>query len=113
VRLAVQSADNFWADLEEQVDWYRNHAGPEVATRFVNAVENTLKHLARTPGLGRLRFQDWPELAGIRSFRVSRSFLRFLILYRHDDGAMFAERLVYGGRDLPMRLRDAPSYEND
>ena len=111
MKLSLQRADFFWADLTRQVDWYRDEASPEVAERFVDAVEATLKDLMRQPDLGRARFQKWPELLGIRSFQVSKPFNRFLIFYRHDDSVLFAERLIYGGRDLPRRLLESPYAE--
>jgi plasmid stabilization system protein ParE len=109
VRLSLQQADYFWEDLTRQVDWYRHKASPEVAKRFVDAVEATLNVLAEQPDMGRARFEKWPELAGIRSFRVCKPFHRFLIFYRHDVSTLFAERLIHGGRDLPKRLLE-PSY---
>jgi len=69
---AVRQSDDFWADMLKQVDWYREKAGPEVAEGYVNAVEATLQTLATSPALGRPRFPRWPELAGIRSWRVER-----------------------------------------
>jgi plasmid stabilization system protein ParE len=74
VSLALQQSDFFWADLAKQVDWYRDRASPEVAARFVDAVEQTLNKLTKTPGIGRLRFVGWPELEGMHSFRVQRLF---------------------------------------
>ena len=109
--LSLQRSDDFWADLTRQVDWYRDEANPRVAGRFVDAVEATLDILLEQPGMGRARFRNWPELGGIRSFRVQRPFHRFLIFYRHDTSALFAERLIYGGRDLPRRLLESPSAE--
>jgi len=110
VSLRIQQSDHFWADLLRQVDWYRDHAGSEVAEGYVNAVEATLQALARTPGLGRPRFADWPELVGIRSWRVQKPYHRHLIFYRHDRESLMAERLLHGARDLPRRLVQAP-YE--
>lgn len=109
--LRLQRSDWFWADLERQVDWYRDEAGEEIADRFINAVETTLTALTRTPGLGRPRFAKWPELAGIRSFRVERPFHRQLLFYRHDGRTLFAERLIHGARDLPRRLRESPESD--
>ena len=48
----------------------------------------------------------------MHSFRVLRPFHRFLIFYRYDTSTLFAERLIYGGRDLPRRLRESP-YESE
>jgi toxin ParE1/3/4 len=108
VSLGIQQSDYFWADLLKQVDWYRDHAGSEVAERYVNAVEATLQALARTPGLGRLRFADWPELAGIRSWRVQKPYHRHLIFYQYNDETLTAERILHGARDLPRRLLQSP-----
>jgi toxin ParE1/3/4 len=92
----VRQADAFWADMLKQVDWYREKAGPEVAERYVNAVEATLLTLAETPGLGRPRFLRLRELAGIRSWRVQRPYHRHLIFYRFDDATITAERIIHG-----------------
>ena len=108
--LGIQQSGYFWADLLKQVDWYRDHAGSEVAERFVDAVEATLRSLAVTPGLGRPRFADWPELAGIRSWRVQKPYHRHLVFYRHDERTLLAERVLHGARDLPRRLLQSP-YE--
>ena len=113
MRLTVERADFFWTDLARRVDWYRDKAGPEVAVRFVDAVEATLADLTRTPALGRLRFQNWPGLEGMRSFRVRRPFQRLIIFYRFDEATLFAERLIHGARDLPRRLRESPYTEGE
>jgi plasmid stabilization system protein ParE len=112
VSLSLQQSDYFWADLLKQVDWYREHATPEIAERFVDTVQTTLHQLTHTPGMGRPRFADWPELKGIRSFRVQRPFNRSIVFYRHDAETLFAERLIHGTRDLPGRLMQSP-YEID
>jgi len=110
MRLDLQQSDQFWEDLQNQVDWYRDHAGSRVAEHYVAAVEVTLKELAATPGLGRPRFKDWPELAGIHSWRVDKPFHRHLIFYRFDAKTLWAERILHGARDLSHRLRQS-SYE--
>ena len=110
--LSLQQSDEFWADLLKQTDWYREKATSEIAERFVNDVEATLHKLAQTPGMGRRRFVDWPELEGIHSYRVQRPYNRLLIFYRHDSKTLFAERLIHGSRDLPHRLVESP-YKTD
>ena len=109
--LVLRQSVWFWADLIKRVDWYREHASPEIADRFVAAVQATLDSLRRTPGLGRPRFSNWPELAGLHSFRIQRPFQRHLVFYRFDDTDLLAERLIHGARDLPRRLRQKPYEE--
>lgn len=77
--LVIAQSDYFWVDLQREVDWYRDRAGSEIATEYVDAVEATLHQLAKAPGIGRLRFRDWPELAGMRSSRVQRPYQRHLV----------------------------------
>lgn len=112
MNLSLRQSDYFWADLIKQMDWYREHATPEIAERFVDMVQATLHQLTRTPDMGRPRFADWPELKGIRSLRVQRPFNRLIIFYRHDAESLFAQRLIHGTRDLPRRLLQSP-YEPD
>ncbi len=102
--LRLQQSDYFWADLQKQVDWYRDNASRTVAEGYVDAVEATLKELTKTPGLGRPRFRDWPELTGMRSWRVRRPYHRHLLFYRFDETTLWAERVLHGARDLPKRL---------
>jgi toxin ParE1/3/4 len=113
MRLVIAQADEFWTDFQRQVDWYRDHAGPEVAERYVDAVEATLQELAKTPGIGRPRFIGWPELVGIRSWRVQRPYHRHLVFYRFDNETLFAERILHGARDLPRHLLQSPSATDD
>jgi plasmid stabilization system protein ParE len=111
--LIIAQSDYFWADLQRQVDWYRDSASSEIAARCVDAVETTLRQLSNTPGMGRLRFSDWPELTGIRSWRVQKPYHRHLIFYRFDDNTLFAERAIHGSRDLPRRLLKSPYEGHD
>lgn len=106
--LRLERSEYFWADLERRVDWYRDHAGPEIAERFVSAAQSTLTALYQTPGLGRPRFKTWPELFGIHSFRIQPPFHRHLIFYRFDETSLLAERLIHGARDLPRRVTQSP-----
>ena len=106
--LAINRSDHFWADLLKQVDWYRDNASPEVAERYVDAVEVTLQELANSPGLGRPRFNGWPEFVGLRSWRTQKPYHRHLIFYRFDDRNLLAERIIHGARDLPRRLFQSP-----
>ena len=109
--LAIKRSDHFWADLLKQVDWYRDNANGEIAEKYVDAVEATLQDLSRSPGLGRPRFKEWPELAGLRSWRVQKPYHRHLIFYRFDGQNLMAERVLHGARDLSRRLRQAPHEE--
>ena len=68
--LTLRQSGFFLADAETQIRWYLAEAGPEVARRYRLAVQATLAKLIQIPDLGRLRFADDAELAGMRSCTV-------------------------------------------
>ena len=82
-----------------------------MAEGYINAVESTLQSLAETPVLARSRYLRWPELVGMRSWRVEPPYHRHLIFYRFDDELLLAERVIHGARDLPRRLLQSPYEE--
>ena len=47
MNLSLRQSDYFWTDLIKQVDWYREHATPEIAEHFVDNVQTTLNQLTR------------------------------------------------------------------
>ena len=96
------------SDFDLQYRWYLEDAGEEVAERYLDAVEATLRNLAIHPGLGRPREFRHPSLKDIRSFRVNPPFQVHLIFYRYNSVELLAERLMRGSRDLPHRLAEPP-----
>ena len=112
MNLLLHRADDFDCDFDLQYRWYLEHASESVAERYLMAVRATLKLLAAQPDLGRRRKFHHPALRDIRSFRLVSPFGAHLIFYRHSATALFAERLMYGGRDLPRRLIEPPGSED-
>ena len=106
--LTLHQSDYFLADVEAQFRWYLAEAGPEVARRYRQAVQATLAKLIQIPDLGRVRFADELELAGMRSGTIIKPFNKQLLLYRVVGDALIAERTMHGARDLPRRLKEPP-----
>jgi hypothetical protein len=66
VSLRLEQSDYYWGELANRVDWYRENAGPEIAERFVNAVQATLAALTERLGLAgpdSKSGQNWPGCA--------------------------------------------------
>jgi plasmid stabilization system protein ParE len=91
-------------DLKRQYDWYFEHAGIEIAERYLNAFDASVNALAFHPGLGTVRKFKAPGLAGIRAYAFKAPFEVHLIFYRADATAIFIARVMHGARDLPRRL---------
>lgn len=107
MKLHLRRAEQFLADFEAQFRWFQDESGPDLANRFLSAVNATLQTLAEQPGLGRKRMFDHPRLLGLHSFLIARPFNRYLVFYRFDSTELQALRLIHGARDLPRRLEEA------
>ena len=100
--MTVQRSERFDTDLERQFRWYLLEPDLDpadavaLAARFADAVDAGLAALAHNPEIGRRRFGTFPDLAGTRSWRIRKPFHRFVIFYRIEDEALFAERLLEG-----------------
>jgi plasmid stabilization system protein ParE len=96
------------ADLAHQYRWYLDHAGVEVAERYLAAFNATLSRLMTRPGLGRTRRFRAAELAGLRSLPVGGRFGVHVIFYRVVGRSLSVERVMHGARNLPRRLLEQP-----
>ena len=76
--MSVVKRPRFLLDLAEELIWLRDHAGPEVAERWYDALMATMEFIQKNPLTGRERKDLSP--AGIRSWRV-RGFPCWLIFY--------------------------------
>jgi plasmid stabilization system protein ParE len=100
--VTVQRSEQFDTDVERQFRWYLVEANLDpvdalaLATRFAEAVDAALAVLGRNPEIGRRRFGTYPDLAGMRSWRIRKPFHRFMIFYRIEGGVLAAERLLEG-----------------
>jgi plasmid stabilization system protein ParE len=68
-------------NLIEHLLWYAETASIEVADRFLQAADYTLKLLSTQPESGSTFFVRPPELQGIRRFPVSGGFEKILVFY--------------------------------
>ena len=106
--LTVRKSSAFFADFERIARWYVREAGAEVAQRWLDALDATVREVGSTPGLGRRRRFRHPELSGLRSFPIRRPFHRYLLFYRWGAAELVVERVIHGARDLPKRLLEHP-----
>lgn len=106
--LTIRKSSAFFADFARIARWYVREAGPEVAQRWLNALDATVQELGNTPGLGRRRHFRHPELSGLRSFPIQRPFHRYLLFYRWGAEELAVERVIHGARDLSKRLLEHP-----
>jgi len=91
-------------DAEAELDdiWYyiaRQSGNPAVAERYVFYLTDRFQFLARNPFIGRRR--DFDLRPGLRSFAVDD----YVILYRVDGEDVLILHVTWGGRDIPVLVR--------
>src|SRR5678809_808062 len=91
-------------DLIAQWLWYAENASVEVADRFLQAAEHTLRLLATQPESGRSVVVPKPELQGIRWFPVSDGFEKILLFYFPLQDGVDLVRVVHAKRNLSELL---------
>jgi toxin ParE1/3/4 len=97
-------------DMTLQYQWYLEHAGFDIAERYLLSVDTSIRGLAAQPDLGILRHFQSAELQDIRSTQADGSFDKHLIFYRAAD-TLSIERIMHGARDLPRRLTEEPGTD--
>jgi toxin ParE1/3/4 len=87
------------ADVLEQSDWYRDHAGEPLALRWERAVTSAITHVLRFPASGSPCSFRSPDLKGVRRTMIPK-FPKHLMFYRFEGNEVFVLRIVHGARDL-------------
>jgi toxin ParE1/3/4 len=93
------------ADIDAAVDHYRSEGSPDVARRFIDAVERATAHLARNPHNGSLRFSYELDIPDLRCWPISR--FPYLIFYVEQGTQIDVWRILHTRRDIPATLADS------
>lgn len=91
MKLRIRPA--FYHDIAQEELWLLEHAGPEVAVCWHEALWETFSFLKANPFLGRVR-EDLKH-NGIRSWRM-KEFDRWIVFYGVRDDGVIVYRVVSG-----------------
>ena len=100
----VRRHDAVADDIVEQAAYLLRETSQDVALRFWERTEQTIRWLAQHPGAGHLRDFDDPQLANVRSWPV-KGFRKHLILYEIERDGIYLLAVIHGAWDLPPVLR--------
>lgn len=90
-------------DIYEIAAYLLDH-GEDAARRFVDVVQETLKSLAASPGIGSPKNFTDPALNGVRSWWIP-GFRNHLIYYIPIDDGIDVLAVMHGARDIETRLK--------
>ena len=102
--LRVVLRDAARRDVEDAVDWYREHANADVAMRFVDALAAALRHIGLHPATGSPRYAVELDLPGRRAWRLDG--FPYVVCYVERSDHLDVWRLLHLHRDIPAWLHD-------
>lgn len=87
------------ADIDDAIAHLRDNAGDEVARAFIDALENGVNHIARSPSVGSLRFSYELGIPELRARTVRR--FPYVIFYMPLGDHIDIWRVLHSRRDIP------------
>ncbi len=100
VRLRRLAAD----DVDATVSYLTSEAGDDVADRFVTALERALRHIARHPHSGSLRFSYELDVPELRAWPLAG--FPYVVFYVEAVEEIDVWRVLHSRRDIPSTLAD-------
>ena len=99
-------------DIIRQYRWYLvERDAPDVAFRFLDAVEKSVEQLIQMPGSGAPKLLRNPALAGLRVWLVE-GFEDMRIFYLVQGDSLKVIRILHGKRDI-NRILEGESVADD
>lgn len=90
--------------IEGDADASFEEAGPEVALKFVDALERVVERLRQHPETGSSRYAELSGVPGLRSTGIRG--LPYLVFYFVAPARVELVRLLHGRHDVPEALRE-------
>lgn len=92
------------ADLEDAADYYRGHAGEQVALDFVGAVQAAFRLISSGPGIGSLRYSYDLDIPGLCAVPIT--WFDHAVFYVETDELVDVWRILHTRREIPETLRE-------
>jgi toxin ParE1/3/4 len=95
-------------DVDDAVAYYLEEGAASVALDFIDALEQAYTHIGRHPGTGSPRYGHELDLAGLRSWTLSR--YSYLVFYVERPDHIDVWRVLHGQRDIPAWMQDPDAF---
>ncbi|SMC62044.1 type II toxin-antitoxin system RelE/ParE family toxin [Rhizobium sp. RU36D] len=87
------------ADILQQVEYYARLGRPDIADRFLAAVEASFVRLKETPRAGAPKMFSDPRLSAVRTWTIA-GFDDIKAYYLVDNSSIAVLRILHGRRDV-------------
>lgn len=91
-------------DIDSAADYYDREAGPDVALRFVDAIEAAFQAIVDRPRAASPVWSERLKVVGLRSRPVAR--FPYLVFYKEHEDHIEVWRVLHAQRDIPASLGD-------
>ena len=92
------------ADIDLAVEHYADEAGPDVASNFIDALEQAYTFIEETPAAGSPRWSHELNLPGLRT--IGLKGFPWLVFYLEFETHVDVWRVLHAKRDMPAWLTD-------
>ena len=86
-------------DIDEAVEHYLAEAGPVVALAFVDALEDTRRHIGEQPARGSPRYAHELDIPGLRVQSAGK--FPYLVFDVEREAEIDVWRVLHAARDIP------------
>jgi toxin ParE1/3/4 len=92
-------------DVDDALAYYLNEAAAQAALGFLDALEQAYTHIGRHPATGSPRYAHELNLAGLRSWPLTR--YPYLVFYVERPDHIGVWRLLHGKQNIPAWMQES------
>lgn len=89
-------------DIESAVSYYLDEAGIEIASAFLNQLEDVIRHISKHPAAGSQRYGYELQIPDLRQWPIKR--FPYLIFYVERERHIEIARVLHSKRDIPSSI---------
>jgi toxin ParE1/3/4 len=90
-------------DVRQAIDFYLSQEGLDVASSFIDDLEQAYGHIQRHPATGSSRYAHELNLPGLRFWSLKR--FSYLVFYMEGPEVIDVWRVLHSRRDIPAWLQ--------
>ena len=91
-------------DIDDAVAYYLNNDAEQVASGFIDALEQAYTHISRHPATGSPRYAHEINLLGLRSWPLTR--YPHLVFYVERSDHVDVWRVLHGKQHIPAWMQE-------
>ncbi|NOT46238.1 MAG: type II toxin-antitoxin system RelE/ParE family toxin [Acidobacteria bacterium] len=89
-------------DIELAISYYLDEAGTEIASAFLNQLEEAIRYISRQPAAGSQRYGYELQISDLRQWPIKR--FPYLIFYVEKERCIEIARVLHSKRDIPSSI---------